>query len=78
MPLICRRTSDNGTGKCCGLGPAGFPNFAPAVAIPAVSHYTKFRIVIPGLDYHLVHTVIPVPSQFMDSLEVFLHGSTFP
>ena len=41
------KVSDSSTGKYCGLGPAGFPKQAPAVARPAVSLSACFRILLP-------------------------------
>ena len=48
-------------GKCCGLGPAGFPIHHRRVATPAVTLYDE-SVPSPdtGLDYHLVHTLIPI------------------
>jgi len=49
--------------KCCSLGPAGFPNHHRHVTVPAVSLYDE-SVPSPntGLDYHLVHTLIPIMS----------------
>ncbi len=46
--------------KCCGLGPAGFPIHHRHVTMTAVSLYDE-SVSSPntGLDYHLVHTLIP-------------------
>jgi hypothetical protein len=66
------------TGKSCGLGPAGFPHGLRRVAAPAVSLYDRAAVSpAAGLDYHLVHTLIPV-APLANSLGVFLNNTPTP
>lgn len=66
------------TGKCCGLGPAGFPHGLRCVAAPAVSLYGRAAVLPPaGLDYHLVHTIIPV-KPLANSLGIFFNNTPSP
>lgn len=66
------------TSKCCGLGLAGFPHGLRRVAAPAVSLYDRAAVSpSAGLDYHLVHTLIPVTS-LSNSLGIFFYNTPSP
>ena len=76
---VCdKELGGNPTGKSCGLGPAGFPHGLRCVAAPAVSLYGRAAVSpSAGLDYHLVHTLIPVRS-LANSLGIFFNNTPSP
>ena len=72
------RSGGDLSGKCCGLGPAGFPHGLRRVAAPAVPLYDRAAVLpAAGLDYHLVHTLIP-GRPLANSLGIFCYNTPFP
>ena len=78
VPSPKRRVSDNSTGKYCGLGPVGFPKRDAGCRQSGGFPFSPPLSKSSGLNYHLVHTLIPVLSRYLPiSLGVFLRGWSF-
>lgn len=61
--------SGDSLGKCCGLGLVGFPRRDTFLSPKRRFPFMLFSMESPtiGLDYHLVHTLIPKEPLFEQS-----------
>jgi len=63
IPSPKRKASDNSTSKYCGLGPVGFPRRDAVCRQSGGFPFSPPLSKSSGLNYHLVHTLIPVLSR---------------